>query len=107
MNEPQPTDATTPLQSTNCITDWSAVQLAKRIAERQVSCREVMEAYLDQIERFNPAVNALVALQPREQLLVQADARDGRIARGEPLGWMHGFPAAPKDLASVAGMPTT
>ncbi len=107
MNEPQPTDATTPPQSTDCITDWSAVQLAKRIAERQVSCREVMEAYLDQIERFNPAVNALVALQPREQLLAQADARDGRIARGEPLGWMHGFPAAPKDLASVAGMPST
>ncbi len=107
MNPPESTDAATASQPADRIPDWSAVQLARRIAEREVSCREVMNAYLDRIERFNPAVNALVALQPREQLLAQADARDGRIARGGPLGWMHGFPAAPKDLTSVAGMRTT
>ena len=107
MTPPDLIDAPTTAAPEDSITSASAVQLAQRIAAREVSCREVMLAYLDRIERFNPAVNALVALQPREQLLAQADARDGRLARGEPIGWMHGFPAAPKDLANVAGMPTT
>ena len=107
MTEPDLTNAALPREPTDRLTGLSAVQLAQRIAAREVSCREVMLAYLAQIDRFNPAVNALVALQPHEQLLAQADARDGRIARGESLGWMHGFPAAPKDLASVAGLATT
>lgn len=89
------------------ITDWSAVELARRIAAREVSCREVMRAFLAQIERFNPQVNALVALEPHESLLRQADERDAQLARGERLGPLHGFPAAPKDLAAVAGLATT
>ncbi len=107
MTPPEKHTATSAAPPTDRIIDWSAVQLSHCIATREVSCREVLLASLNQIERLNPAVNALVSLQPREQLLAQADARDGRVGRGEPLGWMHGFPSAPKDLASVAGLPTT
>ena len=83
------------------------MRLAERIAAREVSCREVMSAYLAQIDRLNRQVNAIVALQDRERVLAQADERDAQLARKEPVGWMHGFPAAPKDLAAVAGMVTT
>jgi amidase len=89
------------------ITDWTAVQLSQAIQRREVSCREVMVAYLEQIERLNPKVNAIVSLQPREVLLQQAHERDQQLRRGERMGWMHGFPQAPKDLASTAGIPTT
>ena len=58
-----------------------AAELAERIRARDVSCREVMLDYLAQIERFNPAVNALVSLQPAEALLAQADERDAELAR--------------------------
>ncbi|MGV8081914.1 MAG: amidase [Syntrophales bacterium] len=89
------------------ITAMDAVDLSRAIREKQVSCREVMEAFLDRIDRLNPEVNAIVSLQDREGLLRQADERDRQLARGEYLGWMHGFPQAPKDLALTAGIPTT
>ncbi|WP_239501172.1 amidase family protein, partial [Stenotrophomonas maltophilia] len=64
-------------------------------------------AYLAQIERFNPRVNAIVSLQAESRLLAQADERDRQLARGEWLGWMHGMPQAIKDLAATSGIPTT
>jgi amidase len=83
------------------------VALADAIRSRRVSCVEVMTAYLDHIERFNPRVNAIVALQDRAGLLAQARERDGELARGAAVGPLHGFPQAVKDLAPVKGMPMT
>lgn len=89
------------------IVTLSACALSEAIAARHLSCREVMAAYLDRIESVNPAVNAIVALQPRERLLGEADHHDALLARGERLGWMHGFPIAVKDLSQTAGIVTT
>jgi amidase len=83
------------------------VALAGAICSRQVSCVEVMTAYLDHIERLNPRVNAIVALQDRADLLAQARERDAQLARGEPMGPLHGFPHAVKDLSPVKGMRLT
>ena len=41
------------------ITDFSAAALSEAIHARDVSCREVMAAYLDRIDEQNPAVNAI------------------------------------------------
>ncbi|TCO83355.1 amidase [Plasticicumulans lactativorans] len=84
-----------------------AVDLAAAIRSRQVSCREVMQAFLAHIARVNPGANAIVSLQDPEALLAQADERDRQLARGEYLGWMHGLPQAAKDLAATAGIRTT
>src|ERR1043165_5033461 len=84
-----------------------AVALSQAIRARQVSCVEVMDAYLDQIATFNPQANALVALQPREALIAQAREADAQVARGETLGPLHGFPQAPKDLQAVKGIVST
>ncbi len=89
------------------IVNLDAVALSRAIKSKQVSCVEVMTAYLDQIERLNPRVNAIVSLQPREVLLDKAKNRDAQLARGEHLGWMHGFPHAVKDLEPTAGIRTT
>lgn len=89
------------------IVGWSAVRLAQAISAREVSCREVMVATLAQVERLNPQANAIVSLQPADALLRQADERDAQLARGEHLGWLHGFPQAPKDLADTAGIRST
>src|SRR5882724_9637970 len=83
------------------------VALAAAIRTRQVSCVEVMTAYLDHIEKLNPRVNAIVALQERAALLAQARERDAQLARGELMGPLHGFPHAVKDLAPVKGMRLT
>src|SRR4051812_40831129 len=58
-----------------------AHDLSRAIAARRVSCVEVMTAYLDQIARVNPKVNAIVGLQPREGLLRQAAERDAVLKR--------------------------
>jgi amidase len=83
------------------------VALANAIRSRQISCVEVMTAYLDHIERLNPRVNAIVALEERAALLAQAASRDVQLARGEPTGPLHGFPLAVKDLAPVKGIRMT
>ncbi len=84
-----------------------AVALAGAIRARQVSCVEVMTAYLDHIEKLNPKVNAIVALQDRAGLLAQARERDAQLARGDAVGPLHGFPQAVKDLTPVMGIPMT
>src|SRR3984957_9644139 len=84
-----------------------AVALAGAIRSRQVSCVEVMTAYLDQIEKFNPKVNAIVALRDRAALLTEARTRDAELAQGVEVGPLHGLPQAVKDLAPVKGMPMT
>ncbi len=84
-----------------------AVTLAGTIRSRQASCVEVMTAHLDQIERHNPAVNAIVALQDRGALLKQATQRDDQAKRGEWIGPLHGFPHAVKDLEPVRGIIST
>ena len=66
-----------------------------------------MSAYLDHIEKVNPKVNAIVALQDRVQLIGQAKAQDEQISRGEVMGPLHGFPHAVKDLQPVKGMRST
>jgi amidase len=93
--------------STPEIVNLDAVALSRAIKSKQVSCVEVMNTYLDQIERLNPRVNAIVSIQPRERLLEQAKTRDAQLARGEHLGWMHGFPHAVKDLEPTRGIRTT
>ena len=82
-------------------------ELSQAIAARTVSCREVMATFLDHIDRFNPKVNAIVSLRPRNELLAEAEARDRELARGRRRGWMHGFPHAVKDLAPTRGLRTT
>lgn len=83
---------------------FSAVDLAESIRRRQVSCVEVMSAYLNRIEALNPRVNAIVALREPEVLMREAAARDDQLARGERLGRLHGFPFAVKDLAAAEGL---
>src|SRR5215469_10896056 len=85
----------------------NALDLSQKIRSKQVSCVETMQSYLGHIDRFNPKVNAIVSLQPAEGLLQQAKERDAQLARGEILGWMHGFPHAVKDLAATKGIRTS
>lgn len=89
------------------ITELSASQLSAAIRQRQMSCLEVMQAYLARIERYNPVYNAIVNLAEADSLLDQARRADVALDRGEYRGWMHGMPHAVKDLSNVAGMITT
>src|SRR5579863_379648 len=90
------------------IATWNARRLVAAIRAREVSAAEVMEPYLDHIEAVNPAVNAIVALRPREVLLAEAGERD-EAAASDPgaCGPLHGLPFAVKDLKPVRGLSWT
>ena len=85
----------------------SARELAQSIRDRRVSAREVMGAFLRQINRLNPKINAIVAKSPDEECLALADEADRRIARGDGVGPLHGLPFAFKELDPVVGFPMT
>jgi amidase len=89
------------------IVSLDARQLAAAIQGRSVSCVEVMQAYLEHIDRLNPRFNALVSRPDSEALLAEAARCDDELNRGKVRGWMHGFPHAPKDLADARGLVTS
>jgi amidase len=86
------------------ITGWDAHTLATRIKAKDVSCVEVMDAFLGHIRVYNPRINAIVAMPDERSLRAQAMERDRQLARGQYLGWMHGMPQAIKDTAQAAGL---
>jgi amidase len=86
---------------------WSAHALAAAIRTREVSAVEVMRAHLHRIAAVNPQVNAIVTLLDERAALALAEDADRAVARGGPLGPLHGLPFAVKDLMDTAGMRTT
>ena len=84
----------------------TATEMARCIRAKELSASEVMEAHLEQIERVNPKVNAIVSFLP-EQALEHARAADKALAQGEDVGPLHGLPIAHKDLVFTKGVRTT
>jgi len=84
----------------------TANELTAMIRRREISALELMQAHVAQIERVNPRVNAIVTFHP-ERALDRARVADERMARGEPLGVLHGLPTAHKDLVMTKGVRTT
>src|SRR5882672_4548785 len=83
-----------------------ACELAGFIRSRQLSAAEVMDAHIAQVERLNPAVNAIVTFLP-ERAREDARAVDAALARGEVPGALAGLPVAHKDLTPTKGIRTT
>jgi amidase len=84
----------------------TAIELAAMLRGREVSAREVVTAHIARIEAFGPAINAIVTTT-FESALAKAAAADNSMARGEPVGLLHGLPVAHKDLADTKGVRTT
>src|SRR5205807_1916777 len=87
------------------LADRSATELARLVRSREVSPVEVIEACLARVERYNPAVNAVVTLNPRA--LDDAGDLELRLVRGEEVGLLAGLPVGIKDVTPVAGLRTT
>ena len=73
-----------------------------------LTCRELVSAYLDRIEKFDkhgPAINALITVN--SEALREAEQLDAAYKASGPVGSLHGIPVIVKDQADVKGMPTT
>ena len=84
----------------------SATELARRIAEREMSSTEVVNAHLARIDAVNPALNAVVRILA-DEARAAAVLADRRLAAGEAVGPLHGVPFTVKENIDMAGLPTT
>jgi amidase len=83
-----------------------AAELAQRIARRQLSSVEVVDAHLARIDAVNPALNAVVRVLADEARAAAVKA-DQKLAAGETIGPLHGVPFTVKENIDMAGLPTT
>ncbi|MGH2612090.1 MAG: amidase, partial [Rhabdochlamydiaceae bacterium] len=80
----------------------SAKELSSNIIHKKVSAVEVTQAFVDQIEKVNPLLNAVVQFFP-ERALQEAKEADERHMRGNKVGLLHGVPMTVKDTCDVTG----
>ena len=79
--------------------------LVESIKTRAISPVEAAEAYLAQIAKLNPALNAVVTVAP--DVLERAKAAETAVMRGDKLGALHGVPLTIKDTIETASLRTT
>ena len=86
--------------------DWSAFDLAGRIAREEVSAAAVVEECLEQAAALDSPYHAFVSLLGGE---ARAAARraDDDVRRGRPLGRLHGVPVTVKDAFLMDGTATS
>ena len=75
------------------------------MAGGELSPVEVLDACLEQVERHNEKINAVVTLD--ETAREQAAALERRLAAGEDPGLLCGLPVGIKDVTPVGGLRTT
>lgn len=83
-----------------------AADLASAIRSGEVSSRDALESLLARIADVNPAVLAISAVLA-DEARAAAGAADAAVAKGQPLGPLHGVPISVKVNVDVAGSPTT
>lgn len=83
-----------------------AVEQRKLLLRRAISARDLLRASLGRIGEANPTVNAIVTMHA-DEAMAEAQAADDALARGEPVGALHGLVMTHKDLLNTKGMRTT
>ena len=83
-----------------------AHELARMIRDGEISSRELLELFVDRVERLNGSVNAVVTLD-LERARAAAQRADDALARGDAVGPLHGLPVTIKDAIETEGIRST
>lgn len=86
--------------------DLSATEARKLIGNKQLSPLELTKSCIDQVERYNPSINAVVAIN-HEDVLKEAKKAEDDVMAGKELGLLHGLPVGIKDLNPVKDLRST
>jgi aspartyl-tRNA(Asn)/glutamyl-tRNA(Gln) amidotransferase subunit A len=81
-------------------------KLQKLLESKEITCAELTERYLQNIERQNKTINAYIKVTA-EEALETAKKVDEKIAAGEKLMPLEGIPMSLKDNISTKGIETT
>ena len=88
------------------ITSMTAVELGKKLRERELSVAEAVNVFFEQIDRVEGDVHSFVTLN-REGALKRAEEVQKEIDVGTLTGPLAGVPVAVKDNLCTKGMLTT
>ncbi|MCR5793524.1 MAG: Asp-tRNA(Asn)/Glu-tRNA(Gln) amidotransferase subunit GatA [Lachnospiraceae bacterium] len=88
------------------INELSALELGQQIQKKEISVKEAVEASFQKIEEKEPTLNCYVTTD-YEGALLQAEAVQDRINRGERMGALAGVPIAVKDNICTKNLRTT
>jgi amidase len=81
--------------------------LHEALESGDVTCREVVQTYLDRIEAYDKTTGLNAIIRTNTEALELADELDERIAAGEQLGDMYCVPVIVKDNYDTYDMPTS
>jgi len=81
-------------------------ELAPLVRRRKASPIELTRAYLQRVEKLNPALNAYITVTA-ERALADARRAEREIQRGQYRGPLHGIPISLKDNIYTRGVRTT
>jgi amidase len=84
----------------------SAKQLAADIRKKKIGCVELLDLYLARVEKYDPALNAIV-VRDYDRARQRARAADRALSKRQVWGPLHGVPLTIKESYDVAGLPTT
>ncbi|MHB1560531.1 MAG: amidase [Isosphaeraceae bacterium] len=79
--------------------------IGRLLRRREVSCVDILNACLEQVDAWEPKVHAWVVLD-RDGAMTQARVLDEELRSGNDRGPLHGIPMGIKDIIDVLGLPT-
>lgn len=85
---------------------YSIKDLVKKIQNKEISCEEVIDFYIKEIEKKEDKIDAFLSLD-KENAIKKAKYLDEKIAKGEKVGLLAGIPIAIKDNMCTRGVKTT
>jgi amidase len=83
-----------------------ATEQARLLETGKIGAAELLELYLDRVDRLNPAYNLVVAFD-RDRARATAHEIDQQRASGDPLGPLAGLPITIKESFEATGMPAS
>lgn len=83
-----------------------AHRLASLIRSKKIGSLELLNFYLERVERYNGDLNAIVVLDA-ERARTRARAADRALSRRKLWGPLHGVPMTIKESFDIEGLPTT
>jgi len=85
----------------------TAWQLKQLLDAQQISCVDIMQSVLSEIEHHEKNIHAYLLIRNSEELIANAEEMDKKRASGQKLGPLSGIPIAIKDNICIQNIPTT
>jgi len=84
-----------------------ALEIIRNIREGNLSITDVIEDFLERVERVEKKINAFITLRSKDELLQEAKIKDRLLKEGKARGRLLGLPIAIKDNISTKNLRTT